>query len=394
VLGLRESDLAAVFVRPGPRWSAILAEAWDTGAAILPLDHRLPRWEADRLIEAGTPTLLVQDSDSTRLRTGAPVDRGIGLVMATSGTRGRPRLAELSQEALRAAVSASASRLGATADDRWICCLPLAHMGGMLVALRGLLLGSPVEFHPGFDPAAIDVAAGAAAFTSVVPAMLARLLDDRVDLRRFRAILVGGDGLSEPLASRAAQTGARIVPTYGLTESCGGVVYDGEPLDGVDVRIGAAGGPDDGEVQEVLLKGATLFQGYRGDPPATEAAFAGPWLRTRDAGALRGGRLQVFGRLDDVIVTGGEKVWPGEVEDVLRQDPSVRDVAVLGRPDPVWGSLVVAYVIPADPKDPPTRDRLQLFARERLARHKIPRDLVVVEALPTTRSGKVRRAAL
>jgi O-succinylbenzoic acid--CoA ligase len=267
-------------------------------------------------------------------------------------------------------------------------------MGGMLVALRGLLMGSPVTFLPGSDPVAVGRAAGAGAtFISVVPAMLARLLEAGADLRPLRAVLVGGDGLPQPLAGRAAEAGVAVVSTYGLTESCGGVVYDGRPLDGIDIRI-AAGGPGDGEPGEILLRGPTVFERYRGAPEATAAAFAGPWLRTRDAGALAQDRLQVFGRLDDVIVTGGEKVWPGEVEAVLRLEPAVRDVAVVGLPDPVWGSRVVAHVVPADPTDPPTRDRLQLFARERLARHKVPREVRLVEALPTTRSGKVRRSAL
>src|SRR5205823_4481688 len=208
--------------------------------------------------------------------------------------------------AVRAAGGASASRLGATAQDRGICCLPPAHMGGMLVALRGLLTGSPVTYLPRFDPAAVDRAAGAGAtFTSVVPAMLARLLEADADLRHLRhlrAVLVGGDGLPEPLARRAAEAGVAVVATYGLTESCGGVVYDGRPLDGIDVRI-AGGRPEGEDPGEILLRGPTVLERYRGEPEATAAAFAGPWLRTRDAGTLAGGRLRVFGRLDDAIVT-------------------------------------------------------------------------------------------
>ena len=396
MLGLRESDLAAVGVPPGPAWIDVVAEAWEAGAAILPLDHRLPRHEVERMVSAARPTIVLDRSGITRLRSGLPVNREVGLVVATSGTAGRPKLAELTRGALLAAVEASAARLVASAADRWLCCLPLAHMGGMLLLLRSLLLDAPVTVHPGFDPSAFERGRSAGAtFTSVVPAMLARLLDAGVDLGGFRAILVGGASLPEELAARAGQAGASIIRTYGLTESCGGVVYEGIPLGGVEVRIAGGAGPRDGDVEEVLLRGSMVFRGYRLDPEATEGAYVtGGWLRTGDAGALVDGRLQISGRLDDLIVTGGEKVWPEEVEALLRRDPAVLEVAVAGRVDPVWGARVIAYVVPTDPSSPPSLGRLRSLVEERLAPHKAPRELVLVDALPMTSTEKVRRRAL
>jgi O-succinylbenzoic acid--CoA ligase len=177
---------------------------------------------------------------------------------------------------------------------------------------------------------------------------------------------------------------APLVQTYGMTESCGGVVYDRRALDGVSVRIG-----DDDEIQ---LSGPTLMRGYRlsSSQPFTDDR----WLRTRDAGALVDGVLTVFGRLDDAIVTGGEKVWPQEVEDVLRAHPAVADVAVVGRSDPEWGSAVTALVVPRDDSMAPSLDALRSFAGEQLATFKAPRAIEIVSSIPRNASGKILRRAL
>ena len=218
--------------------------------------------------------------------------------------------------------------------------------------------------------------------------MLARLLDTGVDLTRFRAILVGGAHLSPELRERAERGGARVIETYGLTESCGGVVYDGLPLPGVQMRV-----DDDGGIE---LNGPTLMRGYRFDEQATADAFTPDgWLRPGDAGEIdREGRLHVVGRIDDLINTGGEKVWPHEVEAALRAHPQVAEIAAGGRLDPEWGQRVVVWVVPTDASDPPTLDGLRGFAATTLARHKLPRELVVAAELPHTLSGKVRRTAL
>lgn len=380
---LERDDVVAVRLPPGTEWLDIIAETWEAGAALFPLDHRLPEPMAAELLHRARPT-VIRDADGTNRLDGEPADEDDALILHTSGTSDGPKLVRLSRPAVRAAVSSSSDALGATSEDPWLGCLPVAHVGGLLVVLRGVLLGAPVEVLPRFDPDAIAATDGAA-FTSLVPTMLGRLLDAGIDLARFRAILIGGAALSPDVRDRAERQGAHVVETYGLTESCGGVVYDGHPLEGTEVRVR----PDD----EIELRGPTLLSGYRpaGGPPLSEDG----WFRTGDAGELDGrGRLRTLGRLDDVIVTGGEKVSPGEVEAVVLQHAAVLDAAVAGLPDPEWGDRVVAWIVPVDPSDPPTLDELREAVAAGLPRHAAPRELRVVERLPMTFSGKVRRAAL
>ena len=360
---------------PSAAWLTWLREAWDTGAAVLPVDHRLTRDEQDGLIARARPTAVFDGAQLLRIE-GEPVADDVALVAATSGSAGEQKAAELTHDALRAAVLSSAERLGVGAADSWVCCLPVAHMGGMLVLLRHLILGADVEVQAHFDP--VGLARSGAGCTSVVPTMVARIHSAGETLRRFKVVLVGGAALADEMRSRP------LVTTYGMTESCGGVVYDGRALDGVEVRIG-----DDDEIQ---LSGPTLMRGYRlsSSQPFTEDG----WLRTQDAGEIGNGLLRVLGRLDDVVVTGGEKVWPQEVEEVLRAHQLVDDVAVVGRPDPEWGSAVTALVVPTDPAEPPSLDALREFAAERIAKFKAPRTIEIVDTIPRTPSGKIRRREL
>jgi O-succinylbenzoic acid--CoA ligase len=375
-----------VALPPGPAWTGVLEDVWVSGAAILPLDPRLAASETRAILDLARPGILLDAEGTTVMTESEGVDPGVGLVLATSGTAGAPKAVELSRAAVEAAMLGSSRALGDGPEATWLCCLPLAHVGGMLVLMRGLLTGSPVVVHGGFDPGA--VAAAEADHVSLVPTMLHRLLAAGADLSRFRAILVGGAGLEDATVASARERGARVVSTYGLTESCGGVAYDGRPFDGSAARIG----PGD----EVQLAGPTLMGGYRGDPQATSAAFTlDGWLRTGDAGELDGdGRLRVRGRLDDCIMTGAEKVWPQEVEAALREHPKVAELAVAGRVDPEWGQHVVAFVVPTAPGDPPTLEELRDHAAERMARYKMPRELVLLPALPRTPSGKIRRGEL
>jgi O-succinylbenzoic acid--CoA ligase len=385
---LREADLVAVTLPPGPEWAGILGKVWEAGAALFPVDHRLPPNQARELLDRAAPTVIVEPGGWHRLDAGRPAEEGIALIVHTSGTGGVPKLVQFDRPAIDAAVASSALALEALPHDGWLCCLPLAHVGGLLVLLRAVLLGAPVTVHPRFDPEAV---AGErdAAFISLVPTMLVRLLDAGTDLSGFRAILVGGAAVPPELSQRARSAGANVIETYGLTESCGGVVYDGRPLPGTEVRIEGDGG--------IQLRGPTVMRGYLGDAAATEQAFTeGGWLRPGDAGWIDAdGRLRVAGRLDDLINTGGEKVWPGEVEAALEGHPGVAEVAVVGRSDPEWGQRVVAFVVPLDPASPPSLDELRDHAARTLPRHKAPRELVLYpEGLPRTPSGKVRRDAL
>jgi o-succinylbenzoate---CoA ligase len=272
---LRAGDLAAIAMKPGPSWLAVLRRARESGAAILPIDVRLSEVERAALIRAAQPTVIAGDA-GVRRTEGVAIDPAIALVVATSGTSGHARLAELPAVAVEAAVVASAAAIDARAEDRWLSCLPPAHIGGLLVLERHLLLGAPVTFRRRLTRSVVN-GLGHARFTSLVPTQLTRLLDAGADLGRFRAILVGGSGVDGELAARAAEAGVRIVPTYGMTETCGGVVYAGRPLAGVEVRAARWG--------ELLVRGPTLMRGYRLDPEGSVGAFEpGGWLRTGDGG--------------------------------------------------------------------------------------------------------------
>jgi o-succinylbenzoate---CoA ligase len=385
-VSIAAGDLVAVSLPPSPAWLDVVAETWAAGAALLPVDHRLPPAEAEALLERARPTVVLEVAGARRVE-GRPAEADIALIVHTSGTAGSPKLAQFGRRAIDAAVASSTLALEASDEDRWLCCLPLSHVGGLLVLLRAIVLGAPVAVHTRFDPEAVLAEPGIA-FTSVVPTMLGRLVETGADLSSFRAILVGGAHLPPDLRTRAERAGANVVETYGLTETCGGVVYEGVPLPGTQMRIDADGG--------IQLRGPTLMQGYRFDAAGSAAEFTDDgWLRPGDAGEIdRDGRLHIVGRIDDLINTGGERVWPDQVEAALRDHPGVREVAAGGRLDPEWGQHVAVWVVPADPAHPPSLDELRAFAARTLPRYAAPRELTLADRLPRTLSGKLRRAAL
>ncbi len=380
---LRTGDLAAVALPPGAAWLPVLRHAREVGAAILPIDFRLSRTERAALIATAQPSVIA-DEDGVRRTEGVPIDPAIALVIATSGTSGHARLAELPGLAVEAAVLASAAAIDARPEDRWLSCLPVAHIGGLLVLERHLLLGAPVTFRRRVTRSVI-ARLGDTRFTSLVPTQLTRLLDAGADLGRFRAILIGGSGVDAELANRVADAGVRVVATYGMTETCGGVVYAGQPLSGVEVRAARWG--------ELLIRGPTLMRGYRLDPAASVEVFEpGGWLRTGDGGEVDDdGTVRVLGRLAGVIVSGGEKIWPAEVEAALSSHPEVAAVLVSGSSDREWGQRVVARVVPRRSATPPTLESLRDHAAETIARHKLPRELIIVERFDRTSLGKIRR---
>ncbi|MGI9079831.1 MAG: class I adenylate-forming enzyme family protein, partial [Acidimicrobiales bacterium] len=310
----------------GPEAAAAIVAEWQEGRAVLALDPRAPAAERRRILDALRPTHQVGDFGVRALPGGTPVAPEVAAVVATTGTTGEPKGVELTWAGLAASAQASSRALAAIAEERsrknsggWLCCLPLYGVGGLGVVARTWSTDVPVEVIARFDPA--DVAASRASFVSLVPTTLSRCLDAGVDLSGFRAILVGGAPLDPRLRSRATEAGASVVATYGLTETWGGVVYDGRPLDGVEVRIAS----DD----EIVVRGPMVMRGYRLRPDDTAAALSPDgWLRTGDAGAWGpdGATLQVVDRLRDLIVTGGVNVSPTEVESVLAAHPGVADV--------------------------------------------------------------------
>jgi O-succinylbenzoic acid--CoA ligase len=380
---------------PRPAAAEAIVRAWEAGEAVLPLDPDAPGPELARLLDAARPTHLLDAGGRSRLPGGRPAAPGTAAVVATSGTGGVPKAVELDAAAIGAAARAVSAALEAGQGDRWLCCLPLHGVAGLAIVARAWHGGLPVEVHERFDPDRVAEAAGRATLVSLVPAMLPRLRAAGADLGRFRRVLLGGGPIPAEL------TGGPLVRTYGLTETFGGVVHDGHPLEGVELRLdrgsgGLKGSPPVDRGGEILLRGPMLFRGYRDDPARTAAALRGGWLHTGDLGHIDAAsrRLVVLGRLDDLIVTGGVNVHPVEVEQVLAAHPAVAEAGVGGRPDRRWGQRVVAYVVPRDPAAPPTLAELRAFALERLAAAKAPRELVLVAALPRGPSGKLQRRLL
>jgi O-succinylbenzoic acid--CoA ligase len=363
--------------------------AWQTGEAVLPLDPAAPAAELRRVLAALRPTHLLDADGRVALPDGEPVEERVAAVVATSGTTGTPKGVELSAAGIEASALAVSAATGAGPGDRWLACLPLHSVAGLAIVARAWHAGLPLEVHERFDTGAVDRAARerSATLVSLVPTMLARLLDAGADLGRFHRVLLGGGPPPPGLLARAAERGAAVVTTYGLTETFGGVVHDGHPLPGVEVSVTPAG--------EITVRGPMVMRRYRRDPAGTRAALHGDRLHTGDLGRIApDGRLEVLGRRDDLVITGGVSVHPAEVEAVLADHPAVAQVVVAGVPDPEWGQRLVAYVVPADPRRPPSLEGLRAHARERLAAAKAPRGLMLLDELPRTPSGKIVRRRL
>ncbi|MBO1752440.1 o-succinylbenzoate--CoA ligase [Actinotalea sp. BY-33] len=329
---------------------------------------------------------------------GAPaeVPDEVALVVRTSGSTGLPRGVMLDAAALRASAEATHARLGG--PGRWLLALPPAHVAGVQVLVRSAVAGLDPLVLPagqGFDPDALAAVVRSAPgdaplYTALVPTQLHRVLSAGAPtldaLSRLDAVLVGGAATPPALVEAAREHGLPLVLTYGMTETCGGCVYDGLPLDGVEVTVDQDG---------IRLAGPVLARGYLGRPDLDAAAFttaAGRrWFRTRDLGLLDGGRLTVLGRSDDVLVTGGLKVAPAAVEAALAGVPGVGEVCVVGVPDTEWGQAVTAVVVPRPGSPAPELAALRRAART-LGVAAAPRHLVLVDALAQRGPGKVDRA--
>ncbi len=337
----------------------------------------------------------------------APVGPGLAIpardpgpgqaVLGTSGSTGGHKWVQLSAAALGASAEATHARLGG--PGRWLLALPAQHVAGVQVLVRAALAGNRAELldlRGGFDPARFSAAAhrltsaAGPCYTALVPTQLVRLLDtDPGCLAGFDAVLLGGAVTPERPLHRARAAGVRVVTTYGMTETAGGCVYDGWPLEGVKIRL------DQDDSGNVELAGPMLATGYLDAPEQTAVAFRDGWFQTSDLGRCDGqGRLQVLGRADDVIITGGLNVAPAEVEAVLTGLPGVAAACVVGLPDPDWGERVTAVVIPADPGRPPEPGALRLAACRLLTGAQVPKEIVLLDALPLCGVGKPDRSAV
>lgn len=351
----------------------------------------------------GHPPTVPDSAASVGGDSGGPEpDEGTALVVGTSGSTGAPKLAMLPATALAASAAATHERLGG--PGAWLLAMPPHHIAGVQVLLRCLAAGTEpgfVDLSGGFSAAAFTEASaaldGARRYTSLVPTQLVRLLDDEratAALAGFDAVLVGGAASPPALLVRARESGITVVPTYGMSETAGGCVYDGVPLSCSEVRVG-----NDGRIH---LGGATLATGYLGRPDLTAAAFSTDsegrrWFRTDDVGHLEDERWHVDGRLDDVITTGGLKVAPRLVEDALTSLAGIAEAVVVATPDDHWGQVVSAAVVlteSASPDPAPTVEELRELLRGTLPAQALPRRLLVLPALPLRGPGKPDRSAV
>lgn len=383
--------LVAVQLPPGTQVAAALRDLWERGDTPLPLPDNWPGERIRDLFAELRPAALLTGGGEEPLPGGEPVDEGVALVVITSGSTGRPKAVELGAPALDHAVHASIERLGCVPGDRWLCCLPLHHVAGVSVLLRSEALGTSAVVHRGFAVPRV-AATTDVTHVSLVPTMLHRLVETGSDVERFTRILVGGSAMSQTLLERVNAAGARVVESYGMTETCGGCVYDGDPLDGVDVVI-----VDDDRAPpgagRIAVRGPVVMRGYRLRPDLTGDVLRDGILLTNDLGRWEDGRLRVLGRRDEVIITGGVNVVPGEVAALIGEHPGVAQVAVRGIPDEEWGEAVTAICVPADPQRPPQLDELRAFVRERGPSHLAPRRLQLVDELPRAEPGEVRPPA-
>ena len=363
-------NLIALDLPIGSRFVEYVKRAWEHGDAVAPLDQRLPLDAKKRLLVALRPTHMVTATDECALDDGHPAEPGDALVVATSGSLGAPKAVIHTHASVRAALRAGAERLSLNGTEHWLLCLPVAHVGGFLLLARHLIDGSPLTLHERFDPIATETAVrSGATHVSLVATAL-----QRIDASLFTRILLGG-------AAAPSALPPNVTVTYGMTETMGGIAYDGRPLTGVEIDI------RDGEI---FVKGPMLMRSYRdGRMPFTSHGF----FPTGDLGSWKEpGVLNVHGRRGDMIVSGGEKIWPHDVETVLAQHPHVHECAVRGVPDAQWGQRVVAWIVPRE--TPPTLDDLRAWTKASLPPFCAPREVRIVEALPRTALGKIDGVAL
>ena len=304
-------------------------------------------------------------------------------VVETSGSTGRPKRVQLSRRAVLASVAATEARL--RGSGRWVLRVPATYVAGVQVICRSLVAGH--------EPVGLDEPwpGGEGWFTSLVPTQLHRMLDDTAAdgdlaaLRRAHTVLLGGGPIDPVLRDRAASAGVRVVATYGSAETAGGCVYDGLPLDGVEVAVGPDG--------RLRIRGPVLFDGYEGDPTLTAQALVDGWFVTADAGEVDpDGRVRVLGRLDDVVVSGGVNVPGPAVAARLRAHPAVTAAEVIGVPDAEWGNRLVAFVSSAS--GPVAQEDLRAWVAAAHPRTWAPRQIITVTEIPLLANGKPDRIRL
>jgi O-succinylbenzoic acid--CoA ligase len=349
------------------------------GVAAVPIDLRLSERErAERI--AGADVVVSEPLRGSGRPT--PVGGGqAGAIMHTSGTTAAPKPVVLTHSNFQASALGSAVALGLDPAERWLCPMPLTHVGGLSIPIRSAIYATTAVLHRRFDTAAVLEElmdpARRTTIVSLVPTMLARLLDAGLERPpTLRWALLGGGPIPPALLGRATEAGVPVAPTYGMTETCSQVATFGWPLPGAEITTSAG---------EIFVRGPMVSAG---------ALDENGWLQTGDLGRFdERGRLEITGRKADTIVTGGENVAPAEVEAVLLEHPAVRDAGVFGRVDSAWGEAVTAVVVLRDGLGVDA-DELRRFCAERLASFKVPKAVEFAQRLPRTESGKLLRRQL
>jgi O-succinylbenzoic acid--CoA ligase len=380
--GVRPGERVALALPGGSDFAAALHGCWLAGATAVPVDLRLSAAERERRTQRAA-VLIDTPVHGEPVREPTSLDlEAVAAVMFTSGTTGEPREVPLSFGNWLAGALGSAVALGLDPAERWLCPMPLAHVGGLSILIRSAVYATSVVLRGRFDTAAVLAELSdrgtRVSLVSLVPTMLARLLD--AGLRHppgLRWALVGGGPIPPALLARAEAAGVPVASTYGMTEACSQIATRGWALPGVELRVA-----DD---DEILVRGASV---------STAALRPDGWLHTGDLGRLdQGGRLTVIGRKSETIITGGENVAPAEVEAVLLEHPSVADAGVYGYSHPAWGEAVAAVIVLRDGLSVQAPE-LREFCAARLAGFKVPKEFAFVAELPRTASGKLLRREL
>ena len=383
-LGIEPGDCVATTLPPGREFAELLHAMPRLGSVLVPLNTRLGAAERAAQLELAAPRVTVEaplegEEADVPLRDDVDPDAPFTLLF-TSGSTARPKPVVLTYGNHAASAGASNVHLPLSHDDRWLCVLPLFHVGGLAILVRCAIAGSAAVIHDGFDVDAVrrSLESGEATLASLVPTMLRRLYAAGLERApALRAALLGGGPIPRDLLERSAELGIPVLPTYGMTETASQVVTGAppRPLAGVELRIAGDG--------EILVRGPMVAAGALSDDG---------WLHTGDRGRRRDdGSLEVEGRIKDVIVTGGENVAAAEVEEALLAHPAVEDAGVAARPDPEWGEAVVAHVVLGVEV---TDDELAAHCRERMAGYKVPRAFVRHDELPRNAAGKLLRGLL
>jgi O-succinylbenzoic acid--CoA ligase len=382
--------------------AAVIGPALDgSGPAIAPMAAS-PEFVVAQTLEALRP-----DNPNHPLES-----NDIAIVSATSGSTGTPRGVLLSQQALSASATAFGNRFGT--NNRWVVSMPVHRIAGIMVLVRSWYHNSPFEIDPSVGGARqFEVAAfaattmravresnkdGRALMVSLVPTQIARLIESGSvgieALQSYDLVLSGAAATPQPMLNKMRELGIKVSISYGMTETCGGCVFDGRPLDGVNISLGTK---DDVEPGRVTISGAVAASGYRLRPDLDAVSFISGQVQTHDVGKLdSSGLLHILGRLDDVVTVGGVNVALSAVESLIRHHPAIEDVAVIDLQDELWGSIPIAYVVTRNHVSNPSSliSEIQGTIRDQISRAAVPRTVQLVTSLPMLDSGKIDRISL